>query len=1345
MPSTFSCCHPGPSETWRSPNGHSASRLDYVAIPVNWQVPAGGSQVVPEFDWGQSHADHYALLVYVSTGVHLGPPRSGRRHKVDTKAMRTAEGKERICQICAALPQQPWDLDVHRHAANIEAHFRRHLPLSFPAPRARQSKPHFQQETWQLRNCRAWQRKRVYTAGLFCRQASIRLYWIRWAHTRSADLRCRSGRVWARFLRYLKELPGLIAALRESSATLRSLIRRDTKVYLHEVAAQATQDPTSCIVQKLRQLTGGPKRKQRGTMPLPAVETAAGQLAKTHDEAKARWIEHFSAIEDGQLQDPTTFVHSCYRRQHDKDLSLHILSPADIPSLAELEAALRASSTDRAYGLDEIPGEVLRYGAAELSSSVYALLLKSIFRLAEPVQHKGGTLYCIWKGKGPKQTCGSYRGILVSSMLGKSLHKTLRGRCTETLANCAVPLQVGGLPKFPVTIPAQAARLFQSACQDRKCSYALLFLDLQEAFYRIIRPLITGDRLSDEQVAHVCSAVQLPPGTMHELRDFLGGDPLLTTAGTSSWASGAVNESLHDTWFRLPQEEEVVVTHTGSRPGDSLSDLVFSFLFSKVLRQVRESLDTVGATAQIPWTDSMNNNIDPLTCAPDSWLGVTDATWMDDLVMFLTHPDASSLIRNLKVGASTLLDSCLQRALIPNLTRGKTEAIVHACGPGARKVRSEIFGADGGSVELACRLWEDARLRIVPIYRHLGGYLQHNGGLRQEISFRTSQAWDAFNKRKKRLFQSPLVSSGDKAVFFTSLISTVLFHGAGTWTSVTEQHVESIEATLRQMACQMLRPQVSVEVAWHLGTAQALARAGIPRASTYLHVARLRHILACFQLPVPEIWALAHWERHWLASVRESIQWMWRLIDGGSHYATWSDAWRDWQVDCSSHPGRWKSKIRRVLRKALQQERWQATVEQHHGLLVRQLRLGGAAMPRVSTPNVAVREVCALCNVVFGDFRAWSVHAFKCHGRTEEVRSLAEGLQCQHCLKHFATNVRLCRHLRHSTACRRTLLGQGRRITPVPGIGSSKAPKEHLFCAPTLQAEGPQLTIKGEWIDDELDRPAAEVLDCLAHIDFDGIGQDFDPDVVWARVRQAFSCICLPVRRLHVTACVWHAHLGQKASDPTDGSPLITFLLQAAHWVTGVDFADWLAPEPAGRPHTHSTFRHSELNLGLLDFSGVRLPAPLSWTADHVLVCIGQWPPKSLDTRGVPEPLVFAHEASLATLADGRELDFFAEAPTEVGFLINTCGLPVPTVDCFDKAPHVEDFLPALRLSCDLVRFALRLWMSGIRTCLHVPWPCGVDVSSLINIEGVRFQQGDDRATLWVGSQDPPLLMFHNS
>ncbi|CAE7921300.1 PEPKR2 [Symbiodinium sp. KB8] len=819
------------------------------------------------------------------------------------------------------------------------------------------------------------------------------------------------GRIWARFLRYLRELPDLISSLRESSTTLRSLVRRDTQAYLHEVAVQAATDPTNCVVQKLRQLTGGPKRKQRGSTPLPAVETSDGQLAKTHAEAKARWIEHFAAIEDGQVQDPTAFVHACYQRQSDKDLSMHMLTAEDIPSLAELEASLRATSTDRAYGLDDIPGEVIRYGAAEISKSVYALLLKSIFRLTEPVQHKGGTLHCIWKGKGPKQICGSYRGILVSSMLGKSLHKTLRGRCSDTLASSTVPLQVGGLPRFPVTVPAQAARLFQSACHRHGRPYTLLFLDLQEAFYRIIRPLITGDSLSDEQVAHVCSAVQLPAGTMHELHAFLGGAPILSEAGANTWTSGAVSETLHDTWFRLPQEEDVVVTHTGSRPGDSLSDLVFSFLFAKVLTQVRNSLRDAGAIAHIPWCEEMDNNIGPLEAVPDSSLGVSDATWMDDLVMFLT-----------------------------------------------------------------------------------------------------SKAWDAFNKRKKKLFQSPLVSASDKSVFFNSLISTVLFHGA-----------------------------------WHFGTMQALARAGIPKANTYLHVTGLS------------------------------------LSD----------------VQCSgSGMSLMEARIRRALSTALQRERWYAPLN-----LLRLLE------------------------------------------RTEEIRSLADGLQCQCCLKHFATNIRLCRHLRS----RRALLGNLHRVSPLPGIGSRKAPKEHLYCAPTLQAAGPRPLVDGVFIEDELDRPAAEVLDCLAHLDFDGPDQPLDTTVIWERIRQAFSCVCLPARRLRLTARVWLAQLERHSPVGDERPSLHASLLQAAQWVVSADFAAWLAPAPVARTVQVPTLLHSGSRLRLLDFADVTLPEPEAWTADHVLVCIGPWPLQGLEADAVPDPIIYPHTVSLASLAEGKELDFFGDIPPETG------------------------------------------------------------------------------------------------
>ena len=107
--------------------------------------------------------------------------------------------------------------------------------------------------------------------------------------------------------------------------------------------------------------------------------------------------------------------------------------------LYALEWALRDTATDRAYGLDGVPGELAHFCSAELSKALFQLQLKSVFRLSEPIQHKGGVLHCVWKRKGPKQQCSSYRGILVSSVLGKSLHKLLRRHCIDPLTTVTFP------------------------------------------------------------------------------------------------------------------------------------------------------------------------------------------------------------------------------------------------------------------------------------------------------------------------------------------------------------------------------------------------------------------------------------------------------------------------------------------------------------------------------------------------------------------------------------------------------------------------------------------------------------------------------------------------------------------------------------------------------------------------------------------------------------------------------------------------------------------------------------------------------------------------------------------
>ena len=121
------------------------------------------------------------------------------------------------------------------------------------------------------------------------------------------------------------------------------------------------------------------------------------------------------------------------------------------------------------------------------------------------------------------------------------------------------------LPRFPLAHSAN------TACRRRPVQ---LFdvLDLQGALYRIIRPVVTGESVAVEETANICAAVKLRHDTLHELHNHLGQGPLLAAAGTQDWAAGAVAESSQ---------------HTRFRSGDSLSDLVFSFLFAKVLEQVR--------------------------------------------------------------------------------------------------------------------------------------------------------------------------------------------------------------------------------------------------------------------------------------------------------------------------------------------------------------------------------------------------------------------------------------------------------------------------------------------------------------------------------------------------------------------------------------------------------------------------------------------------------------------------------------------------------------------------------------------------------------------------------------
>ena len=1330
VPSTFSHCHPGPSATWWPPTGGPGSRLDYALIPASWCVAAGGSQVFSALDWGQPHVDHFALRTFISFTTRSVSPSSTKSATFDRGAMMTEEGRATLQTIFRSLPTCSWDTNVHDHYAQVQQHLVKSLTSAFPPVKGRCRTSHFSPYTWQLRQKRVWLRKHIVRARYTCGPEDVRAAWV---------CLCSHSRLWvARLLytlRHGREICKVAEHVRDLQLTkkqLRQAIRRDIKDRISSAAETAHAASTGDVVSRLQSLLGPSARKARGVRQLPGLKLKDGTPVEEPEQMEAAWVEHFSGIEAGVQRTPQELVDSCIRAQRSRDFDELTIASSDLPTLTELETAFRQTMLHRAFGTDQIPAEALHGAPGAAAKALYPVILKCAFRLEEPLHFKGGSLYAIWKGKASPSLCSSYRGILVSSTVGKAYHKILRSRNVRPFEAIASPLQVGGLPRRPVTLAAQVVRLHQSWSHKAQMSFGVLFLDLREAFYRIVRPLVTGFTGTDTEVAAVLAAVQLPPGVMHELQAHLTETSLFREAGASPWTSEATCEALRSTWFRFEKGASVTETGIGTRPGDNLADIVFGFVFAKVLRQVRQQVEQSCGLTVMPWHADMLNSPFVVTAPPHSHLPLLDCTWMDDSALVFQAPSASALMLRLRLTTAALLDSCLGRALLPNLDRGKTEAVVSLRGKGSRGIRASIFASEPPTVEVNARLWPDARVQLVPVYRHLGGLIHHGAQLKHELRHRKALAWSAFNKRRKKIFGSPTVVWSDKTILFESLVVSVLFHGAGTWGPLSSEDRQSLAATYHHMAFSMMRPQYSVEAARRLGSERALALLGMPGLDTVLHLARLRQLASCVAVGSVEFWALAHAEEWWLQSAVSSLEWLMDLVCQPSEFADPRAFWQHWVDLIPARPSTWKRLLKKAQARAVRRESWRAAQRTHGGLVARQLQVAGGIIVPDVPPAWDCTYFCGPCNRVFPNKQRWSVHAFKTHGRKTVGRGVLTGLQCQCCMRHFGTNLKLCKHLAYSTQCRKRLQAAGHSCGVLPGQGSRQWDTAHASQAPVLQAAGPTLPLYDDHWADEDARPVAEVETCLAHIGFDG--SEFCDEELWRRLKLAFKCVCAATSRLRLTAEAYRAQL--LTCHDYDHS-LRDRLLKALEWVAHADLVEWLVPAPEAEGPAWHTFRDEHLILNFLEVAALTFP-PTPPDGHFVRVYVGSadWCCRNIRDRS--DSVGVSFEDCLASLARGCIPDLFTDPLEETALVCSLHGwngfLSEPSSCTPPKT--FQSLLASETLISDLLRLALRFWGRGAPACLLFAPDIAVALSPLLEVELLEqgdHEQGRYLRNSWVG------------
>ena len=260
-------------------------------------------------------------------------------------------------------------------------------------------------------------------------------------------------------------------------------------------------------------------------------------------------------------------------------------------------------------------------------------------------------------------------------------------------------------------------------------------------------------------------------------------------------------------------------------------------------------------------------------------------------------------------------------------------------------------------------MWPEARLRITPTYKHLGGIIHHSGSVQVEAKARIGSAWTSFRKHRRRVFAAPYASARDKAILLRSLVLSTMCFGIGTWPIVEPSVQESFHTALVRMSRIMLRPQQSHAVTSHMCPGLVLALARVSSAETLFHVERLRHLAMLARRAPDELWALLHHQGTWLTLARSSVTWLVDKLEvsGGSRPSPRS--WEDCLPILLSAPGRWRSLIRRASTTADLCERWHAEVRTYHGLTLRYFTQTRGCQGRPTCGcRVPHRNLCCLQN-----------------------------------------------------------------------------------------------------------------------------------------------------------------------------------------------------------------------------------------------------------------------------------------------------------------------------------------------------------------------------------------------
>ena len=576
LPATYQDCHTGDSGTWRHPTG-SWHRGDYVAIPQRWCYMECKSWVSEQIDASIAKEDHRAACVQIRVISEI----------MSTATRKTSRPFDEEA-LLSAIAQKPdgftgqgpitapsWEVDVHTHLHCLSADVasRLHSVYVPPAPKPRKST--MSAATWDLVLAKRSARNSLHALQKQQQWGLLRTCFAGWA-AGSLD-------EWARreFSQILSQQDVLIAVelaqFREMGRRVTAAMRQDDIEFFTSLSQEASEHLAPGQAKRFWQIIRRalPQHKQRRSQPAPM------SLQHLDDQ----WLPHFQQLECGWSKEPDQLVRDChaFQMQRMPDPGT-VFGLQEIPSLPELERAFRTTQARRSVGFDVVPSGVYRQAAPAMARTYFDLMIKEFTWGVEPIQHKGGPLAVIAKKK-DWSLAKNFRGIMLLPSASKRVHALLRERILPLLKPVRPMGQIGGFRYQQTPFGSQAIRALSRTLVAKDYSVAVLFIDLSEAFHRLVRELVTGV-VEDSYVQKIVQEINSNGIDAAGLQRWLQVPGLLQRLGCSSSLLRLLQDVHHHTWFTLRQQGRPSQTLRGTRPGSPLADIIFHVLMVDCLIEI---------------------------------------------------------------------------------------------------------------------------------------------------------------------------------------------------------------------------------------------------------------------------------------------------------------------------------------------------------------------------------------------------------------------------------------------------------------------------------------------------------------------------------------------------------------------------------------------------------------------------------------------------------------------------------------------------------------------------------------------------------------------------------------